>query len=119
MAEVIRATGSRVPVRLLFAASFWPILIIGVSSDAAYAISVVAFLTLGAASFLVVIRRVGWWSLVMPYVRPVPCLGYWLWAFYAPPGWKDRWTEWVAWIFWTEWVAWIFVLSPFIAAIIW
>jgi hypothetical protein len=76
----------------------------------AYAMSTVIFLTLGAAAFLAVIRRVGWWSLVIPYVRPIPFLGYWLWVFYAPPGRKDG---------WTEWAAWILVLSPFIAVIIW
>ena len=110
LAEVIRATRSRVPARLLLAAAFWSFLIIGVSGDLAYAISAVAFLTLGSAAFLVIVTRVGWWSLVMPYVRPVPFLGYWLWAFFAPPGRKDS---------WTEWVAWVLVLSPFLAAIIW
>jgi hypothetical protein len=108
--EVIRATGSRIPARLLLAAAFWSFMIIGVSGDVAYAISGVASLALGSAAFLVVVRRVGWWSLVMPYVRPVPFLGYWLWAFFAPPGRKDG---------WTEWAAWLLVLSPFLAAIIW
>jgi hypothetical protein len=110
LAEVIRATGSRIPARLLLAAAFWSFMIIGASSDSAYTISAAAFLTLGSAAFLAVIRRVGWWSLVIPYVRPIPFLGYWLWAFFAPPGGRDR---------WTEWAAWALVLSPFIVAIIW
>lgn len=89
--------------------AFWSLTIIGVSGDLAYAINALASMTLGSAACLIVIKRVGWWSLVMPYVRPVPFLGYWLWVFYAPPGRKDRWTE----------AAWLLVLSPFIASIVW
>jgi hypothetical protein len=81
LAEVIRARGSRIPARLLLAAAFWSFMIIGLSGDVAYLISAFAFLTLGSAAFLVAVRRVGWWSLLMPYVRPVPFLGYWLWRF--------------------------------------
>ena len=108
--EVIRATGSRIPARLLLAGAFWSLAIIGLPGDLAYAIGALASLTLGSAAILVVIGRVGWWSLVVPWLRPVPFLGYWLWVFYAPPGRRDR---------WTEWVAWLLVLSPFLAGFIW
>ena len=76
----------------------------------AFAVGATAFLTLGWGAMLVVIRRVGWWSLVIPYLRPSPFFGYWLWVFYAPPGRKGG---------WTDWAAWVAVLSPLPAAIIW
>jgi hypothetical protein len=90
----------------LLAAAFWSFIVTG----GIYWLGVAAFLVLGSAAYLSLVRRVGWWAFVVPYIRPIPFLGYWLWVFFAPPGRSGG---------WIEWLAWIAVLSPFVFALIW
>jgi hypothetical protein len=95
--------------RVLLAAGFWTFIIsfsIWPNSPvSATSIGVLAPMVLMGAAWLIVLRRVGWWAVVVPYIRPIPFLGYWLWVFFAPP----RRSEGVA-----DWVAWFTVLSPFL-----
>jgi len=109
LAEVVRSTGSRVPARLCLGGGWWAFLIVGTPLGTAYLLSCIVCFVLVSAAFLMIVRRVGWWSLVVPYVRPVPFLGYWLWVFFAPPAPKSD---------WREWAAWIVVLSPLAFALI-
>ena len=87
--------GSRVAARLLLAAAFWAAILIPI---AWVWLNASAFLVLAFWSGSQIVRRLGWWSFVIPLVRPAPFLGLGLWIYFAPPRRRDAPIEWIAWV---------------------